>query len=137
MTTTRTLTCALVACAFLTVAATAGAAPPAEEPAPAEQPGTTGPDSALPPDHQHGDDESEASPSQQQMLEDIEAINSELDLLVGKMDAATGEAKLDAMADLLVVLVRQRGAMCSMMMSGKEQPMGRHPSPNGQRRCCP
>jgi hypothetical protein len=38
---------------------------------------------------------------------------------------------------LLALLARQRGAMCSMMMSGKEQPTGHHPSPNGQRPCCP
>jgi hypothetical protein len=111
VTITRTMTFALVAGVFLAVTAV-GAQPPAEDqPSAAREPATSASESAPQPDHQH-DAGGEADVAQQQMLEDIEA---ELDLLVGKMNASSGEAKLDAIAELLVVLVRQREAMCPMM----------------------
>ena len=56
---------------------------------------------------------------------DMKASNAKLDELVAKMNAAQGQAKVDAMAELLTTLVKQHqsmhsnmGQMMSKMMDG-------------------
>lgn len=48
------------------------------------------------------------------MMADVERLRG----LVAKMNAATGAAKVDAMADVLTALVEQHASMCQHMMGG-------------------
>jgi hypothetical protein len=57
-----------------------------------------------------------ASPAPQMSMNDMKAMHVRLDALVTKMNAATGDARVAAMAELLTTLVRDHGAMCQGMM---------------------
>jgi hypothetical protein len=57
----------------------------------------------------------------QRMMAEMVAVDSKLDALVAKMNAATGEAKLQAIAELLTAIVEERTAMRSGMMQMQGQ----------------
>jgi hypothetical protein len=58
---------------------------------------------------------SDMSKMHQQMMADMKAEQAKLDALVQKMNVANGNAKVNAMADLLTELVREHGAMADRM----------------------
>jgi hypothetical protein len=60
----------------------------------------------------------------QQMMVDMKTEQARLDALVEKMHAASGSAKVTAMADLLTELVREHGAMAERMGTMNDQMMG-------------
>ena len=53
----------------------------------------------------------------QQMMQKCKRMDTQLDELAATMNAATGQKKIEAMADLLNELVTQRRSMHKMMMS--------------------
>jgi hypothetical protein len=57
-----------------------------------------------------------AAPAPQLSMNDMKAMHARLDALVTKMNAATGDAKIAVMAELLTTMVRDHGAMCMGMM---------------------
>lgn len=59
--------------------------------------------------HEHGTE------GPQGMMAERAAANAKLDALVVKMNASKGEARIDAMAELLTALVQQHTAMGRMM----------------------
>jgi hypothetical protein len=63
---------------------------------------------------------------QQKMMEEMKAMHGRLDALVAKMNAATGDAKVAAMAELLTAMVGQQTMMREGMMKmhgGMTMPM--------------
>ena len=54
--------------------------------------------------------------TQQKMMDEMKAMHGRLDALVARMNAATGDAKVAAMAELLTAMVGQRAMMCEGMM---------------------
>ena len=84
---------------------------------------TTPPAAASPQPHQH--DHQAAQPSGQdmsamheKMMADMEAANARLQALLAEVTAATGDAKLDALANLVAALVQQRQALHQQMVQG-------------------
>jgi hypothetical protein len=70
--------------------------------------------------HQHatvGSQQTGAVPDMHGMMASMMAADAKLDELVKKMNAATGSAKTDAMAELLMALVQQHRAMHGSMMN--------------------
>jgi hypothetical protein len=55
-------------------------------------------------------------PEMSHMMTAMKANGQKLDELVNKMNAAQGQAKMDAMAELLTALVQDRRTMCESMM---------------------
>jgi hypothetical protein len=53
---------------------------------------------------------------QQKMMEEMKATHARLEALVAKMNAATGDAKIAAMAELLTAMVGQHAMMREGMM---------------------
>ena len=62
----------------------------------------------------------------QQMMADMKAGDAKLDALVEDMNAADGDAKVNAIAAVVSELVRQRKAMHAHMGQMHEQMMGGH-----------
>jgi|GEM_PF-1745798 len=60
----------------------------------------------------------------QKMMADMKAMDDKLNTLVTKMNAATGDAKVNAMAELVTAVVQQRGTMRDAMMRMQGQMMG-------------
>jgi hypothetical protein len=60
----------------------------------------------------------------QRMMADTKEQDARIDALVTRMNAAKGEAKVDAMAELLTLMVQQRRAMETRMMQMHEQMHG-------------
>lgn len=60
----------------------------------------------------------------EQMMADMKAADSRLDALVKEMNAATGDAKLNAVAATVTELVRQQKSMHERMGHMHEQMMG-------------
>jgi hypothetical protein len=60
---------------------------------------------------------------QQKMMSDMKAMDATLDALVTKMNAAKGDAKVDAIAELVTAVVRQRATMHDGMMQMHGQMM--------------
>jgi hypothetical protein len=56
------------------------------------------------------------APAPQVSMNDMKAMHARLDALVTKMNAATGDARIAAMAELLTTMVREHGTMCMGMM---------------------
>jgi hypothetical protein len=61
----------------------------------------------------------------EQMMAEMKAANAKLDQLVQKMDAATGDAKVNATADVVKELVSQHKAMHDRMGQMHQQMMGK------------
>ena len=68
----------------------------------------------------------------EQMMAEMKAADSKLDALVKEMNAATGDAKVNAIATVVAELVRQHrsmhermGQMHQQMMGGRGMMMGR------------
>lgn len=61
---------------------------------------------------------------QQKMMADMKGMDDRLTALVTKMNAATGESKTQAIADLVTAMVQQRTAMRDQMMQMQGQMMG-------------
>ena len=61
----------------------------------------------------------------EQMMAEMKAADAKLDQLVQKMDAATGDAKVNATADVVKELVVQHKAMHDRMGQMHQQMMGR------------
>ena len=59
------------------------------------------------------------------MMADVEAMNTKLDRKVAAMNAATGNAKVDAMAAVLNEMVSQRKQMMAKMTEMRDQMMSR------------
>jgi hypothetical protein len=53
----------------------------------------------------------------QGMMADMKAQDTELTLLVGRMNSATGEARVDLMAEIITQMTEQRAAMNAKMAS--------------------
>lgn len=53
---------------------------------------------------------------QQKMMDDMKAMHAQLEARVARMNAATGDAKVEAMAELLSVMVGRHAMMCEGMM---------------------
>ena len=68
----------------------------------------------------------------QKMMAEMKAMDATLDVLMTKMNAATGEAKVDAIAELLTAIVQQRAAMHDRMMQMQSQMMGQMMQMHGQ-----
>jgi hypothetical protein len=62
---------------------------------------------------------------QDKMMADMKASQSKMDQLVTKMNAATGDAKISVMAELMTELVREHRAMSEGFGSIDQQMMGR------------
>jgi hypothetical protein len=77
------------------------------------------------PAHQHGEPDVPTTHGQQMMAE-MKAADARLDALVRDMNAATGEAKVSAIAALLSELVQQHESMHSHMEQMHQQMMGQH-----------
>jgi len=60
----------------------------------------------------------------EQMMAEMKAADEKLDALVKDMNAATGEAKINAMATVVTELVRQHKAMHGHMSQMHQQMMG-------------
>ncbi len=60
----------------------------------------------------------------QQMMAEMKAADSKLDTLVKEMNAASGEAKVNAVAAVVTELVRQQKSMHERMGQMHEQMMG-------------
>lgn len=60
----------------------------------------------------------------QKMMADMKAVDEKLNALVMKMNAATGEAKVNATAEVVTAVVQQRAAMRDAMMQMQGQMMG-------------
>lgn len=60
-----------------------------------------------------------------QMMDDMKAADAKLDQLVQQMNAASGEAKVTAIATVVTELVRQQRSMHEHMGQMHEQMMGR------------
>lgn len=60
----------------------------------------------------------------QKMMGDMKAMDGKLDTLVTKMNAATGQAKVDVMAELVTVMAQQRAMMRDGMMQMQGEMMG-------------
>ena len=61
---------------------------------------------------------------QHQMMAEMKASDGRIDALVTRMNAASGSAKVDAIADLLTALVQQHRTMRDGMMNMQGQMMG-------------
>lgn len=61
----------------------------------------------------------------EQMMAEMTAADAKLDVLVKDMDAATGDAKVDATAAVVSELVRQHKAMHARMGQMHQRMMGR------------
>ena len=81
----------------------------------AQQPGR--PDSAMMMNHER-------------MMQQVQAADARMDRLVGEMNRATGQKKVDAMAAVINELVAQRKQMRSHMMQIMQ---GMHPGMGGPR----
>jgi hypothetical protein len=57
------------------------------------------------------------------MMADMAASEASLDALVARMNAARGEARVDALAELVTAMVQQHKAMRSHMMEMHEHMM--------------
>jgi hypothetical protein len=93
-------------------AATASLLAAQQTPAPARQPGQAAPPSMADMMKRH-----------QQMMAEMKAADEKLDQLVTQMNAATGEAKVTAMAEVVNEIVRQQKAMhehMAHMMGGRD-----------------
>jgi hypothetical protein len=64
------------------------------------------------------------------MMNRMKATGPELDALVKKMNAASGSAKTDAMAELLTALVNDRRNTCEPMMADMAAMMNMMPMMN-------
>ena len=53
---------------------------------------------------------------QQKMMDEMKVMHGRLDALVARLNAATGDAKVAAMAELLTAMVGQHAMMCEGMM---------------------
>ena len=53
----------------------------------------------------------------QKMMAEMKATDARLDALVAKMNAATGDAKVQALAELVTAMVQQHKDMQGRMMS--------------------
>jgi len=88
--------------------------------------------------HPQADQPPAAPPQQVQMMDmqkmmaEMKAMDATLDALKTKMNAATGEAKVDAIAELLTAIVQQRAAMHGRMMQMQSQMMGQMMQMHGQ-----
>jgi formate dehydrogenase maturation protein FdhE len=60
----------------------------------------------------------------QKMMADMKAMDEKLNALVTKMNAASGEAKVNAIAEVVTASVQQRAAMRDTMMQMHGQMMG-------------
>jgi hypothetical protein len=69
--------------------------------------------------------ETQAGGMHGQMLADMKEQDAKIDALVAKMNAAKGNAKVDAIAELLTAMVQQRRSMEARMMQMHEQMMNR------------
>jgi hypothetical protein len=61
---------------------------------------------------------------QEQMMAEMKAADSRLDALIKEMNAAKGEAKVNAVAAVVTELVRQQKSMHDRMGQMQEQMMG-------------
>ncbi len=98
---------------------------------------------AAQPQHEHGTAQAQGAPGHndqmmqmhQKMMAEMTAMDQKLDTLVGQMNAAQGQAKMDDMAAVINALVDQqkkmhqhmaammgRGGMMGSMMGGQGQP---------------
>jgi len=68
--------------------------------------------------------ESQMMQMHQKMMADMKAMDDRLNTLASAMTAATGQAKVDAMAELVTVMVQQRTMMRDGMMRMQGQMMG-------------
>lgn len=68
--------------------------------------------------------ETEMTGMQQKMMADMKAMDAELDALVTKMNAAKGDARVEAMAEVLTTLVQERSTMRDRMMNMQTHTMG-------------
>jgi hypothetical protein len=59
----------------------------------------------------------------QKMMANMKAMDAKLNELVAKMNSATGEAKVDAIAELLTTIVQQHQSMRGGMMQMQGQMM--------------
>src|SRR4029079_5057636 len=74
------------------------------------------------PAHQHDQTTTEPAASAADMpgmkgMQEMMAANAKLQALVTKMNAASGQAKVDAMAELLTAIVNEHSAMRQRLMS--------------------
>lgn len=100
-----------VAVAFSTRAQSVPQTPPAAgQPAPHQMAGMAMPDAQMAGMHE-------------KMMAEMKAIDVKLDALVTRMNAAKGNAKVDAMAELLTTLVGQHKAMHAGMAQMQDQMM--------------
>ncbi|MEZ5318348.1 MAG: hypothetical protein R2752_13190 [Vicinamibacterales bacterium] len=60
----------------------------------------------------------------QQMMADMKTMDDRLTTLVATMKSATGDTKVDAIAELVAAIVEQRGTMRDRMMGMHGQMMG-------------
>jgi len=67
--------------------------------------------------------ETQAGGMQGQMMADMKEQDAKIDALVTKMNAAKGNAKVDAIAELLTAMAQQRRSMGAHMMQMHEQMM--------------
>lgn len=67
--------------------------------------------------------QAQAMDMQQKMMADLKAMDAKRDALVTKMNAAKGDAKVDAIAELLTVMVQQHKMMHDGMMQLQGQMM--------------
>jgi hypothetical protein len=71
------------------------------------------------PQHQHGAPAASADPMalHQKLMAEMRANSARLDELVARMNAASGEAKMTAMAEILTALVKERETMHTALMA--------------------
>ena len=67
--------------------------------------------------------ESQMKDMQQKMIADMKAMDAKLDAIVTKMNTAKGDAKVDAIAEVLTAMVQQHRTMRDGMMQMQGQMM--------------
>jgi hypothetical protein len=101
-------------------------------------------DATEPSAHDHGATEAEAATAasgmmqrREQMMAHMHAMDAEVEVLIAKMTSAAGDAKMDAMAELVTVMARQRSIMRDQMMEMQSEMMGQmHQASGGSMSCC-
>lgn len=68
--------------------------------------------------------EAESMQMHQKMMAEMKAMDGKLNALVTKMNAATGDAKVNATAEVVTAVVQQRAAMRDAMMQMQGKMMG-------------
>ena len=77
-------------------------------------------------------DQADMMKRHQQMMADMKKADSELTALVTRMNAATGNEKVDAIAAIVTELARRQASMHERMGQMHMMMMGGHPQSGGQ-----